>query len=253
MQKHLLGFSSIRVIRMIRGSLFFLGPARSIAWLYFLILCLAGQILQAAEAAVPTWPAFPTWAERIESPNHSERHSDKITAIIYHYTAGGSLDGSVKEFQKTASKVSAHYVIGHDGKVVQMVPLDLAAWHAGESVLAGKEHVNDFSIGIEIVNFGKLTKRGDKFYNWTKVPYEGPTPLHAEGAYWEPFTDKQYESLVRLTKELIEKYPIDHITGHSHIALPIGRTTDPGAGFDWKRVQKELPKSYTGQFGPIKR
>jgi N-acetylmuramoyl-L-alanine amidase len=205
-------------------------------------------------AATPALPkgAFPEWADWIASPNHSKRKASQITAIIYHYTAGDSLSGTVRQFQDTASKVSAHYVLGKDGKLVQMVALDQTAWHAGVSKLAGVEKVNDFSIGIEIVNCGKLTKRDDKFYNWHSELYKGAKPIHADGAYWEPYTDKQYESLARLTATLLEKYPIRNITGHSDIALPKGRKIDPGEGFDWKRVKAALPKSYKGQVGPLK-
>src|SRR5262245_7328354 len=81
-------------------------------------------------------PKYPDWVDWTASPNHSKRKAGEITAIIYHYTAGGSQAGTVKYFQDPASKVSAHYVLGRDGKLVQMVPLDQAAWHAGVSKLA---------------------------------------------------------------------------------------------------------------------
>ena len=128
-----------------------------------------------------------------------------------------------------------------------MVALDRAAWHAGTSVLAGVEGVNHFSIGLEIVNWGKLTKRDDQFYTYTGQPYQGPQPIEAEGAYWEPYTEEQYDAVVRLTTALLGKYPIQHITGHSDIATPKGRKIDPGAAFDWKRVKAALPDSYQGQ------
>jgi N-acetylmuramoyl-L-alanine amidase len=196
-------------------------------------------------------PQFPQWVEWTPSPNHSPRKAKEITAIIYHYTAGGSQEGTVKQFQDRASKVSAHYVLGRDGKIVQMVPLDLAAWHAGVSKLDGADAVNNFSIGIEICNFGKLTKKDDRFYDYRGELYKGPTPIHAGGAYWEPFTDAQYKALAKLTNELLAKYPIKHITGHQDVALPKGRKIDPGPAFDYKRIKELLPKSYKGQFGPL--
>jgi N-acetylmuramoyl-L-alanine amidase len=210
-----------------------------------------GQICAAAPATAEK--AFPEWAEWNASPNHSNRRAAKITAIICHYTAGGSLSGTVRKFQDPASKVSSHYVIDKDGKTVQMVALDRTAWHAGTSILAGVERVNDFSIGIEIVNWGKLTKRDDKFYTGSGELYQGPKPIHANGAYWEPFTDKQYQAVIRLTTALLAKYPIQHITGHSDVATPKGRKIDPGGAFDWKRIQAALPKDYKGQIGPISR
>ena len=207
----------------------------------------AALVIESAAAE----PSYPDWVQWTASPNHSKRHTGEISAIIYHYTAGGSQSGTVKYFQDPASKVSAHYVIDRDGKVVQMVPLDQAAWHAGVSELAGATGVNSFSIGIEICNWGKLRKKDDKFYVSGGEPYRGPPPLHAAGAYWEPFTDEQYKSLARLTNALLAKYPIRHITGHSDIARPKGRKPDPGPAFDYGRIKQLLSKNYTGQIGPL--
>ena len=67
-------------------------------------------------------PKYPDWVDWTASPNHSPRKASEITAIIYHYTVGGSQESTVKQFQDRASKVSAHYVLGRDGKIVQMVP-----------------------------------------------------------------------------------------------------------------------------------
>jgi N-acetylmuramoyl-L-alanine amidase len=196
-------------------------------------------------------PKYPDWVEWTASPNYYRRHASEISAIIYHYTAGGSQESTVKQFQDPASKVSAHYVLGRDGKIVQMVALDQAAWHAGVSKLAGIDSVNHFSIGIEICNWGKLTKKDGKFFVAKGEPYKGPTPMQAGGAYWEPFTDAQYKSLAKLTNALLEKYPIKHVTGHSDIALPKGRKIDPGAAFDYDRVKPLLSKSFKGQIGPL--
>jgi N-acetyl-anhydromuramyl-L-alanine amidase AmpD len=213
-----------------------------------IVAAIVGTLVSASDAAEPKEP---DWVQWTASPNHSKRRTAEISAIIYHYTAGGSQSDTVKYFQDPASKVSAHYVLGRDGKVVQMVPLNRAAWHAGESKLAGAAGVNSFSIGIEICNWGKLTKKDDKFYVWSGAPYRGPAPVRAAGAYWEPYTDEQYKSLARLTNALLAKYSIKHITGHSDIALPKGRKTDPGAAFDYQRIKQLLPKSYAGQIGPL--
>ncbi len=215
-----------------------------------LVLCGVMATLDARPAATAD-PKYPDWVDWAASPNHARRKASEITAIIYHYTVGGSQESTVKYFQDPASKVSAHYVLGRDGKIVQMVALDEAAWHAGVSKLDGVEAVNNFSVGIEICNWGKLTKKGDKFYISNGGPYQGPAPIHAAGAYWEPYTDAQYKSLARLTTDLLAKYPIKHITGHSDIALPKGRKIDPGAGFDYERVKPLLPKTYKGQIGPL--
>ncbi len=213
---------------------------------------IAAAIISAlATTSLAAEPTYPDWVQWAASPNHGPRRAAEISAIIYHFTGHGSQSETVKEFQDPASQVSAHYVIARDGKVVQMVPLDLAAWHAGVSELAGVKAVNSFSIGIEICNYGKLTKKGGEFYTEHGNLYRGPTPVLAAGAYWEPYTDEQYKTLARLTNALLAKYPIRHITGHSDVALPKGRKIDPGAAFDYQRVKPLLSKSYTGQIGPL--
>jgi len=104
--------------------------------------------------------------------------------------------------------VSAHLVIKRGGEIVQYVPFDRRAWHAGQSVYAGRERCNDFSIGIEL-----------------------------EGTEQSDYTDEQYRQLAAVIKALLAAYPTlsgRRIAGHSDIAP--GRKTDPGASFDWKRL-----------------
>lgn len=104
-------------------------------------------------------------------------------------------------------KVSAHVLIRRDGQLVQFVPLNQRAWHAGLSYCEGRTRVNDFSIGIEL-----------------------------EGADNLPFEDAQYESLAGLTRAIRQVYTMimpQRIYGHSDIAP--GRKSDPGPMFDWKR------------------
>jgi len=117
-------------------------------------------------------------------------------------------------------RVSAHCLIRRDGEIVQYVPFDKRAWHAGVSVYKGRERCNDFSIGIEL-----------------------------EGTDYLPYTDVQYQQLAKVTRVLIGLYPsiASNMTGHSDIA-PV-RKTDPGPAFDWERFRtlaadesdKEMP------------
>ncbi|WED26180.1 1,6-anhydro-N-acetylmuramyl-L-alanine amidase AmpD [Vibrio sp. DW001] len=103
-------------------------------------------------------------------------------------------------------KVSAHCLIRRDGEVVQFVPFNMRAWHAGKSSFSGVERCNDYSIGIEL-----------------------------EGTDFDSYTDQQYVSLGRVTTLLMERYPFittERITGHQYIA-PL-RKTDPGLVFNWR-------------------
>ena len=106
-------------------------------------------------------------------------------------------------------KVSAHFLIGRDGRLVQFVPCAKRAWHAGASNWKGRSRCNDFSIGIEL-----------------------------EGTGEQPYTAPQYRRLTALTRALQASYPIRDIVGHSDIAP--GRKTDPGPSFDWTRYRRML-------------
>ncbi|MBI5923420.1 MAG: 1,6-anhydro-N-acetylmuramyl-L-alanine amidase AmpD [Betaproteobacteria bacterium] len=103
-------------------------------------------------------------------------------------------------------RVSAHFLIRRDGEVVQYVPCDRRAWHAGLSSWNGRERCNDFSIGIEL-----------------------------EGCDESPFEEVQYAVLAHLLQVLRRAYAIAAVVGHAEIAP--GRKTDPGPCFDWSRVR----------------
>ncbi len=106
-------------------------------------------------------------------------------------------------------KVSAHFYVRRDGALWQFVSCDERAWHAGQSCFEGRPDCNDYSVGIEL---------------------EG-----LEGGHFEP---PQYESLASLCAALADGYPIRAIAGHEHVAP--GRKHDPGPGFDWSRLRRQL-------------
>jgi len=194
------------------------------------------------------------------SPYHSSRQGHPIRALIYHFTAGPRLDGTVRYFKRNDRKVSSHYVIGKDGTIVQMVPLSRSAHHAGKGRLEGcGGSVNRCSIGIEIVNWGQLQRRNGVFYNHLNRRYVGPTPVQGPDPlgrmrWWQPFTEAQYQALVRLSRYLVSRYPtIQTITGHEDVAIPLGRKNDPGGGFDWPRIRSALRGTFGGHIGPIGR
>ena len=115
-------------------------------------------------------------------------------------------------------EVSAHLLIRRDGEVIQFVPFDCRAWHAGISCFEGRHQCNDFSIGIEL-----------------------------EGCDEQAFTAQQYERLINITKSLMQTYPDitpARITGHSDIAPQ--RKTDPGPHFDWQGYLRHLGPTEDG-------
>jgi len=143
-----------------------------------------------------------------------------IDTIIIHYTAGDFLS-SYKQLTMPRN-VSAHYLIDIDGTTFQLVADDKVAWHAGASSWLSKDNVNNFSIGIELINSGSEQK------------IESGTLIYGEKDY---FPQPQMTALSQLTDYL--KHTHNNITdrniiGHSDITAYNCRKIDPGITFNWK-------------------
>jgi N-acetylmuramoyl-L-alanine amidase len=154
------------------------------------------------------------------SPNCDNRPPDaEINCIVLHATVEPTTEGTMGIFLDPARRVSAHFVVGRDGRVVQMVPVEKRAWHAGPSVLEGVGSVNDYSVGIEIVNLN-------------------------DGK--DPYTPEQMEAVAGLIRFVRSHYtiPDSRIVSHAQIALPPGRKSDPvGLDFDQIRALAHLEPS----------
>lgn len=182
-----------------------------------IVRCHGGGDLNTLHRVNVEWQADPSprmaSASFISSPNQNARSRDAtVTAVIVHATVKPTLEATTNHFLTRSSQVSAHYVVGRDGAVVQMVEDTARAWHAGVSELEGVKGVNDFSVGIEIVNLN-------------------------DGR--DPFTDAQYEAVAAIIRHLREQYaiPDSRIVSHEFIARPTGRKSDP-RGFDFPRLLK---------------
>jgi AmpD protein len=166
-------------------------------------------------------------ARQIRSPNRDARPAATPVVLVVVHTIslppgafGGDgiarlftnrLDPAAHPYYATIAglRVSAHFLIRRDGRLVQFVSCNDRAWHAGASSWKGRDRCNDFSIGVEL---------------------EGADDVRYAGA--------QYTMLARLVKALVRRYPIESIVGHSDIAP--GRKTDPGPAFDWPRLRRLL-------------
>ncbi len=163
-------------------------------------------------------------AQRVASPNYNERPPHVAISLLVlhnislppgHYGLGNieafftnSLDSQAHPYFAEISHltVSAHLLIDRLGHIVQFVPFNKRAWHAGESCFQGVDNCNDYSIGIEL-----------------------------EGTDEEAYTNEQYRALAAVSDRLMASYPHitdERIVGHSDIAPK--RKTDPGPAFDWQ-------------------
>lgn len=156
--------------------------------------------------------------------------------LVVHYTAGNTVDSAVSWFKKVEAKASAHFVIGGDGHVVQMVELNKVAWHAGQSAWGNIKGLNRYSIGIELVNAGKLHRRADsKWVNWSNaiIPDdqvgEAQHKNESASAGWQIYPEAQLNAAIKVAQCLNSLHNYQDILGHDDIAPH--RKTDPGPLF----------------------
>lgn len=164
--------------------------------------------LTAVLAACSTAPVRNPQAKWVPSPNQDAR---RALVIVLHYTQQDSVQESLNTLRTANSqgKVSAHYLLGKDGRLYQLVADSQRAWHAGGGRWGTITDLNSASIGIEIDNNGI-----------------------------DPYPDVQIEALIALLQDLTTRLriPRHQIIGHSDLAP--SRKVDPGAHFPWKRLHE---------------
>ncbi|MEK7549697.1 MAG: N-acetylmuramoyl-L-alanine amidase [Patescibacteria group bacterium] len=154
----------------------------------------------------------PSIISRLMSSGYAKSSGRKIDTVVIHssYDALGSdpysVSGLIKEYESYG--VSAHYLIDRKGNVYRLVEDTNIAYHAGSSTMKdGRSNVNNFSIGIEMMNLD-----------------DGKSE----------YTSAQYASVNSLVSSLKSQYAITSVVGHDDIAP--GRKTDPW-NFDWKKLK----------------
>ncbi|MDD5273611.1 MAG: N-acetylmuramoyl-L-alanine amidase [Methylovulum sp.] len=172
------------------------------------------------------------------TPNRGGKLEPKY--LVFHFTAGRSCQSSVDWLSNPKAKASAHLVVGRDGKIVQLAPFNVVAWHAGKSSWNGLVGMNNYSIGIEMDNAGKLTKVGSKYRTW----FQGEIPENevvqakhkheSDMGFWQAYTDIQIERAEELAILLVDTYHLKDILGHEDIAPK--RKNDPGPAFPFAHI-----------------
>ncbi len=162
--------------------------------------------------------------------------------VIIHYTATQGASGVISAFQGMGgATVSAHLVVDTDGTVTQMVPFNRVAWHAGKSQWGGKSGCNQFTIGIEIVNPGYLTKSTNGYLDSGSRPYKGEVveARHKNTAlkysHWAAYTPEQISAVSEICQALFQAYPLRGVAGHDDISP--GRKFDPGPAYPLRQLQ----------------
>jgi N-acetylmuramoyl-L-alanine amidase len=164
--------------------------------------------------------------------------------IVIHYTAGPTAESAIDTFLNQENKASAHLVIERDGTITQLVPFNLIAWHAGESSYGNRIGMNQYSIGIEIVNAGRLTKSGDSYLSWFGKEYkeeevfEGIHRNESTPTYWHRYTEQQIARTKEICELLVKEYNIKYILGHEEISPK--RKIDPGPAFPLDKLREKI-------------
>ena len=146
------------------------------------------------------------------SPNFDARDSG-ISMVVLHYTGMRDAESAIARLRDPEARVSSHYLVDEDGRILRLVAEANRAWHAGLSYWRGVQAVNSCSVGIEMVN-----------------------PGHEYG--YRPFTGPQMEALLPLLTGIVERHAVvpANVVGHSDVAP--ARKQDPGEYFDWARLAK---------------
>lgn len=183
--------------------------------------------------------------EFIKSPNFSGKFKSGMPdTVIIHYTAAPSAKSAIRTLTNPRVKASAHLLIQRDGKVKQMVPFNVIAWHAGKSSYKGRTGFNQYSIGIELDNAGPLKKSGDSFRDVYGVEYaanlavEGTHRNQTKSKFWHAYSDVQIEKTIDVLELLAETYNVKFILGHEEIAP--NRKSDPGPAFPLDKIREQL-------------
>jgi N-acetylmuramoyl-L-alanine amidase len=147
------------------------------------------------------------------SPNVESRAAGaRPDILLLHYTGMKTAAGACAWLCNPRSRVSCHYVIDEQGKIVQLVDEELRAWHAGVSFWKGERDINSRSIGIEI--------------------------HHPGHGHDHDFPEAQMAAVVELSQDIVRRHRIvpERVLAHSDVAP--ARKIDPGERFGWRRLHR---------------
>ncbi|MBV1880047.1 MAG: 1,6-anhydro-N-acetylmuramyl-L-alanine amidase AmpD [Pseudomonadales bacterium] len=195
--------------------------------------------------------------EQLRSPNYNDRPSDMdICLLVIHGISlppgqyGGpyinqlfcnslSADDHPYFEEICHLKVSSHLLIRRDGGLIQYVPFNKRAWHAGQSSYGARDNCNDFSIGIELEGEDDSTYELIQYQQLAKVSAlliaAYPGIRHCKSEDEISVANKASEHRHDHMNSRIQGA---HIVGHYDIAP--GRKTDPGSHFDWSYYRELL-------------
>ena len=98
------------------------------------------------------FPESSVVSDVVPSANYGDRRGERAPdMIVLHYTGMTDAEVAIRRLTVAGTEVSAHYIVREDGRIIQSVPEQLRAWHAGPSTWGAETDINSCSIGVEIV------------------------------------------------------------------------------------------------------
>lgn len=209
-----------------------------------------------APTVVTPKPTLSLFEDRLEgahvqyapSPNTPGLFAAAPDTALVHYTATLGLESALRQLTATRGRnsVSAHIVVDRDGSYYQLLPFSKVAWHAGESVWQGRSGLNQFAIGIELINAGRLETRAGQegLFTWYGAPVRaedaerGTHRNETAPSWWHRYPLEQVEATHTLCQLLVGHYPIEWILGHEEVSP--GRKVDPGPAFPLDQLRADL-------------
>jgi N-acetylmuramoyl-L-alanine amidase len=178
----------------------------------------------------------------VPTPNKGGKYKPQY--LVIHYTAATTAQSAISWFQNPNAQASAHLLIDRDGVITQFAPFNTITWHAGKSQWKGLNGLNQFSIGIELVNGGRLVKTGDSWVcpvDKRKVPdnevIQATHKNENREAAWHEYTAEQLEATTQISALLVRTYALLDVVGHDDIS-PL-RKSDPGPAFPMGSIRSK--------------
>jgi len=180
----------------------------------------------------------------INSPNYPRNtRLGACDYLIIHYTTGTNPAQTINWFKSPKAMAVAHLLITREGEIIQFVPFNTVAWHAGYSQWADRTGLNRYSIGIELDNAGRLVREtgcwkrlGNTFTDDQVLKAAHKMQTIEMG--WERYPQAQLEALREVGKLLKATYNFIDVLGHDDVSL--SGKLDPGPAFDTAGMRNEI-------------
>lgn len=187
-----------------------------------------------------------------------DHFDNKFQGTITHYDALGSAARTVAGFTSSATGASTHFVIDRNGDIYQLASIHDRTWHAGQNANEWSEtggwftmpngektkSPNQWFLGIDLSNWGYLTKTAQGYITWAKQKFSGPVFIDSSNRPWEAYTTEAINSYCDLQLALAIELGLEAEMNIRHQDSAPKNKLDPGPALPFhdliKRVYEEV-------------